>query len=140
MAQETRPHSFQEEIALARLRSHELHMRHIYGLRWAGLVVSILTIALGSIMVFKGLTGSFNWAIEAPHSVGAKLTNASPGIVFATIGLLIAIVVVLQKPVNYRTGGYDVGDSGDQIGISLSESEVRKGRKKRSGDEITLGE
>jgi hypothetical protein len=124
--------SFDDEIALARLRSHELHMRHIYGLRWGGLVLSALTIVIGSVMVFKGLSGSFNWAIEAPHSVGAKLTNASPGIVFATIGLLIGLLVVAQKPVNYRTGGYDDDeDGGERLGISLTADEVRRGTRHR---------
>lgn len=120
---------FDESLALANLRSHERHMRHIYGLRWAGLFVSALTITIGSVMVFKGLTGSFNWAIEAPNSIGAKLTNASPGIVFATIGLVLAVVVVLQKPVNFRTGGSD----GDMVslGPSLTADEVRRGTRKR---------
>jgi hypothetical protein len=92
-----------EDNELARLRSHELHIKHIYGLRWGGLCLSALAIVVGAIMTFKGLVGSFNWAFEAPHSVGAKLTNASPGIVFATIGLVIGCLVVLQKPVNYET-------------------------------------
>ena len=84
------------EIELARLRSHERLLGHIYGLRWGGLGLSALTIAIGAVMVFQGLQGSFNWAVEAPHSIAAKLTNASPGIVFATIGLVIAFVVLLQ--------------------------------------------
>jgi hypothetical protein len=117
-------HSFEEEIALARLRSHERHMRHIYGLRWGGLVLSALTIAIGSVMVFKGLAGSFNWAFEAPHSIGAKLTNASPGIVFATIGLLIGLLVVAQKPVNYRTG-----EEG-QIGLGPGPSSTKRSKKR----------
>jgi hypothetical protein len=111
-------------------------MSHIYGLRRAGLVVAALSMAIGSVMVFKGLTGSFNWAVEAPHSIGAKLTNASPGIVFATIGLVLAVVVVLQRPVNYRTGGYD-GESlidGTSIGISLTADEVRRGTRRRRPD------
>jgi hypothetical protein len=86
-----------------RLRSHELHIKYIYGIRLGGLALSALTIIIGAVMVFLGLQGSFNWAVEAPNSIGAKLTNASPGIVFATVGLIIAFVVVMQKPVNYDT-------------------------------------
>jgi hypothetical protein len=79
-------------------------MKYIYGIRLSGLVLAALTIVIGAVMVFLGLQGSFNWAVEAPHSIGAKLTNASPGIVFATVGLIIAFVVVVQKPVKYDTG------------------------------------
>ena len=96
------------EIQLASMRSHETHMRHIYGLRWGGLALSALTIIIGGIMVFLGLEGSFNWAVEIPHSIGAKLTNASPGIVFATVGLILGFIVIRQLPVNYSTRrGYD---------------------------------
>src|SRR5947199_8053667 len=92
------------ELELASLRSHEIHMKHIYGLRWGGLALSALALIAGAVMTFMGLQGSFAWAIEAPTSVGAKLTNASPGIVFATVGMIIGFVVILQKPVSYRTG------------------------------------
>jgi hypothetical protein len=89
------------EIELAALRSHEKHMRHIYSLRWGGLALAALTIGIGALMVFRGLEGSFNWAIEVPNSIGAKLTNASPGIVFATVGMVLGLIVILQKPVIY---------------------------------------
>lgn len=91
------------EYNLAILRSHELHMKHIYGLRWMALGISALTIIIGAIMIFAGLQGSFNWAVEVPNSIGAKMTNASPGIVFATIGLILGFVVAIQKPVTYST-------------------------------------
>ncbi|HEY3636950.1 MAG TPA: hypothetical protein VGK90_02270 [Rhizomicrobium sp.] len=91
------------DIQLAYLRSHEKHMRYIYGVRFAGLGISALTIIVGAIMIFSGLQGSFNWAVEAPHTLGAKLTNASPGIVFSTIGMIIAFIVIVQKPVAYDT-------------------------------------
>jgi hypothetical protein len=101
----THLNELEQELELARLRSHEKHMMYIYGLRWGGLALSALTICIGAVMIFFGLQGSFNWAVEAPHSIGAKLTNASPGIVFATVGMLIGILVVVQQPVSYSTGG-----------------------------------
>jgi hypothetical protein len=88
---------------MAEFRSHEIHMRYIYGLRWGALALSALTIGIGAVMVFMGLQGSFNWAVTAPASIGAKLTNASPGIIFATAGWLIAFLVVIQSPVGYST-------------------------------------
>lgn len=116
------------EYDLAVLRSHELHMKHIYGLRWAALGISALTIIIGAVMIFAGLQGSFNWAVEAPNSVGAKLTNASPGIVFATVGLVLGFVVVIQKPVSYSVGGprdsrgvgVELGSDRDDLVIGLS--------------------
>jgi ABC-type sulfate transport system permease subunit len=107
-------------------------MRFIYGLRFAGLAVSALTIAIGAVMVFKGLQGSFDWAFEAPRTLSAKLTNASPGIVFATIGMVLGFVVVLQKPVNYSTGG-DGNREGLSLGTSPESREyaVIKGRELR---------
>lgn len=106
------------EIELAALRSHEKHMRYIYGLRWGGLGVAAITIIIGAIMLFMGLEGSFDWAVEAPKTVGAKMTNASPGMVFATAGLMIATVVITRKPVTYSiTGGGRRG--GRSTGISI---------------------
>lgn len=81
--------------------AHERHLRFIYGLRWAGLGLSTITISLGAIMIFLGLKGDFNWAVEAPNTLGAKLTNASPGIVFATIGMFIGLKVAGQSPVEF---------------------------------------
>jgi hypothetical protein len=78
-------------------------MKHIYGLRWGGLALSAFTIAIGAAMVFMGLQGSFN--VNAPASIGAKITNACPGIMFATAGMPIGFFVVTRSPVGYRTGG-----------------------------------
>ena len=52
----------------------------------------------------RGLQGSSNWAVAGPHTISAKLTKASSGIVFATIGMILGIVVVLQKAVSFQTG------------------------------------
>lgn len=125
--QSTRSYELDREIELASLHSHEKHMRYIYGLRWGGLALSALTIGIGSVMVFMGLEGSFNWAIEAPNSIGAKLTNASPGIIFATVGMVIGFVVILQKPVSYQTG-----DGGMHLGAGSR-------RKRYPGGSISIG-
>lgn len=98
------------DLELAYLRSHELHMKYIYGVRYAALALAAITIAIGAVMLFYGLQGSFNWAVEAPHTIGAKLTNASPGIVFATVGLIIAAFVIVQRPVSYTIGGSEGDD------------------------------
>jgi hypothetical protein len=81
------------------LRFHELQLKLDHRLRLCGLALAALTILIGAVMVFAGLQGSFNWAVEAPSTISAKLTNASPGIVFATIGMVLVCVVFLQKPV-----------------------------------------
>ncbi len=89
---------------MAQLRCHELHIKLDYRLRSWGLGLVTLIILISAVMVFAGLQGSFDWAVEAPHTISAKLTNASPGIVFATIGMVLGFVVFLQKPVRCRTG------------------------------------
>ncbi len=137
MVDETTDHTeeLRLRVQLAALHSHELHMRHIYGLRWGGLALAALTISIGAVMVFAGLQGSFNWAVNAPASIGAKLTNASPGVVFATVGLLIGILIVIQKPVSYRTGDFDpsitVGAFLGTGGVSLSHWQKRRTLKRR---------
>ena len=109
------------ELDFAYLQAHERHMRHIYGLRLASLGLAALCIIIGAIMTFYGLEGSFDWAIEAPSTAGAKLTNASPGIVFATVGMLIGLLTVSQKPVGFSTGGE---------GISLGAAELSETAQK----------
>lgn len=104
------------ELELAKIRSHELHIKYIYNLRIAGLLFAVVALLIGAWMTFKGLQGSFNWAIEAPHSVGAKMTNASPGIVFATIGMIVGIVILKLPPVNYIMGKED---SPEYTGIGI---------------------
>jgi hypothetical protein len=99
------------QLELERLRSHERHLRHIYGLRWGQLALSAVTIIIGAVMTFKGLEGSFAWAVEAPNTLTAKMTNASPGIVFATVGLILGFMLVRQRPVNYITEDADGGAS-----------------------------
>jgi len=69
--------------------------KYSYCLRWGGLILSALTIGIGAVMIFMGLGGSFNWAVESPYSIGAKLTNASPGILFAIGGMILGFVVIL---------------------------------------------
>jgi hypothetical protein len=98
-------------------------MKHIYALRWGGLALSALTIIIGAIMIFRGLEGTFNWAIQAPGSIAAKLTNASPGIVFATIGLIIAFLVIIQRPATYQTG-----DSGKWLTIGKPDPKYKDKR------------
>jgi hypothetical protein len=83
------------------IRSHELHMKFIYGVRLGGLLISLVSIVVGAIMLFKGLDGSFNWTFDAPNTLRTKLTNASPGIGFALIGMIIGFVVLSRKPMTY---------------------------------------
>jgi hypothetical protein len=89
--------ALQKGTWMAQLRSHDLCIKLDYRLRSWGLALATLTILIGAAMVFAGLQGSFDWAVEAPHTLTAKLTNASPGIVFATIGMILSFVVVIHK-------------------------------------------
>jgi hypothetical protein len=95
----------QLQVELESIRRHGRHMHYVYSIRWGIIGLAALALGIGAMMTFKGLTGSFNWAFEAPHSIGAKLTNASPGIIFATIGFLLGFTVTLQNPLRYETRG-----------------------------------
>jgi hypothetical protein len=101
----------QLQVELESIRQHGRHMHYVYSIRWGIIGLAALALGIGAVMIFKGLTGSFNWAFEAPHSIGAKLTNASPGIVFATIGFLLGVIVTLQNPLRYETRGSGGGRS-----------------------------
>jgi hypothetical protein len=68
-------------LSLAYVRSHEKHMRYIYGLRFGGLAPAAIIIAIGAPIMFRGMAGSFNWVVEVSHTTAAKFTNASPSIV-----------------------------------------------------------
>ena len=106
--------AMQRHTWMAQLRSHELQIKLVYRLRLVALGLAAFTILIGAVMVFAGLQGYINWVVEAPHSINAKLTNASPGIVFATIGMILGFVVVLQRPVRFQTDG-----TGGRVGLNI---------------------
>ncbi|HXT23912.1 MAG TPA: hypothetical protein VN749_03665 [Candidatus Eisenbacteria bacterium] len=77
--------------------NNALRIRAEYHLRFGVLVLATVLTLLGAAMVFRGLQGSFDWAVQSPHTISAKLTNASPGIGFATMGMLLALVIGTRK-------------------------------------------
>lgn len=96
--------NYDYELEMARLQSHERHMGHIYGIRRWGLGVSAFTILIGAVMIFMGLQGTISLDMNTTNALSAKLTNASPGIIFAVVGVVLAFIVIIQSPVNYSTG------------------------------------
>lgn len=115
-------------LRLAYLNAHQDHLRSVYRLRGMGLGLAGFTILIGAVMTFLGLEGTFDWAIEAPNTIGAKLTNASPAIIFATVGLIIAFVVLIQGPVQFKTKGREPD------GPDWSYSTIRNEPKRKPGD------
>ena len=68
-----------------------------YRLRWGVLVLSAMLVLAGSAMVFLMPQGTpFDWIIQIPHT-SAKITNASSGVVFATMGMLLALAAATRK-------------------------------------------
>ena len=86
------------------LRFHELQLKLDYSFRSKVLALATLIILLGTVMVFAGLHGSFDCGFEAPHAITVKLTNASPGIVFVTIGMILVVVALLLPPIRFQSG------------------------------------
>jgi hypothetical protein len=68
-----------------------------YRLCLCRLALAAILVLLGAVMVFLGLQGHFDWAVQAPHTISAKLTNASPGIVFATMGMILGLASGFRK-------------------------------------------
>ena len=84
-------------VAEARFRLEELNLNSFYRLRLAALLVATLVIVLGAGMVFLGLKGSINLNVQVA-AVNTRLVNASPGIVFATLGMILCFVLLAQQP------------------------------------------
>jgi len=95
----------------AALSVHRLHIHYIYLLRALALFIALLFSIAGIVGVFMGLQGSFDWAFTAPSDLGAKLTNASPGVILLVAGFFLAWRIGIQRPVNFRTGGRGLGGS-----------------------------
>lgn len=86
------------------LQFRELQLKLDYSFRSKVLALATLIILLGTVMVFTGLHGSFDCGFEASHAITVKLTNASPGIVFVTIGMILVVVALLLPPIKFQSG------------------------------------
>jgi hypothetical protein len=86
------------DLKHARLKLEELKLRFSYRLSLAGFVVASLVITLGAGMVFLGLQGSIDFGVKV-LAINAKLVNASPGIVFAAIGVILCCVILNRNAV-----------------------------------------
>jgi hypothetical protein len=86
------------DLGHARLKLEELKLRFSYRLSLAGFIVASLVIILGAGMVFLGLQGSIDLGLKV-LTINAKLVNASPGIVFATIGVILCCVILNRNAV-----------------------------------------
>jgi hypothetical protein len=73
----------------AERRSHERHLAYIYGLRLGPLVLSAIAMCLGAAMIVRGPPKVLITVI------GPFRLRMPPGIVFATIGLVIALLVIM---------------------------------------------
>jgi hypothetical protein len=55
-----------------------------------GLILSAILIFIGLGLCIAGFTGSIEWVVSG-KGFGSKLANASPGVLFAVMGFVIAI-------------------------------------------------
>jgi hypothetical protein len=92
------PSPRRDDLKHARLKLEELKLIFSYRLSLAGFVVASLVIILGAGMVFLGLQGSIDLGLKV-LTINAKLVNASPGIVFATIGVILCCVILHRDAV-----------------------------------------
>jgi hypothetical protein len=101
----------------------KLHLMLHYGLRFGALILAaILLLFPGVWMVFHGLQGPIDVAVQASSIFQAHLINASPGIAIITLGVVIICIVLLQGPPppagsSVRVSSFDSNRS-DEIAIS----------------------
>lgn len=76
------------ERFLRALETHPAMIRTYREGSWFGMVVGALLLLGGFVMTVMGLSGTSEWIIES-MSLRARLVNASPGAVFAIIGMVL---------------------------------------------------
>jgi len=82
----------------SRLRIHELQLIFSYLLRFGVLILAAVALISGVVMVFHGLQGSVDVGLHATDIFQAHLINASPGVVFAVIGVILCCAILSQGP------------------------------------------
>ena len=92
--------------------------KRVFVLRIVGISIGFIVLSFGAVMSFLGLEGSFDWAFESPNMLTSKLTNASPGVVFAVAGMLIIWRALRDYPGKLKLGGKpgmgsEIGGSGE---------------------------
>jgi hypothetical protein len=81
-----------------RLRLEELQLKFSYRLRLGVLILAAVALLSGAVMAFFGLQGSIDFGLQVAGTFETKFVNASPGIVFATIGAILCWVMLSQGP------------------------------------------
>jgi uncharacterized BrkB/YihY/UPF0761 family membrane protein len=54
----------------------------------SGIIIGVILIISGLLLLVLGLSGSIDWIFET-HSIKSRLTNASPGVFFALLGVFV---------------------------------------------------
>ncbi|WP_152415283.1 leucine-rich repeat domain-containing protein [Caenispirillum salinarum] len=114
---------------LAKSRSHAMQA-YLVG-TVAGIVVGALFVIAGFVLAILGISGAVDFIVEA-NTIKSKLTNASPGVVFATLG---AIVLWRYKP--RSTDTVEVDSEGYKQTTTMLKDEPSVALP--SGESLTIG-
>jgi hypothetical protein len=80
------------------VRLEELQLEFPYRLRFGVLVLAAVALFSGVAMALLGLQGSRDLGLQVAGAFEARFVNASPGIVFATIGAILCWIMLSQGP------------------------------------------
>ncbi len=98
-----------------------------------GLSGGIITILAGMTLCILGLGGWVQLVVEGP-GLAAKLKNASPGVVFAVLGMIIAWRFKPKVTVNVRTENKTLSRPGGYSSSSSITIETRTSGSRLSSD------
>lgn len=78
------------QAALYEAETNRVELGRRFILRIIYLVGGLISIAMGFALVLLGYGGAIDFGVSQGSDFEARLTNASPGIVFLVVGLLLA--------------------------------------------------
>jgi hypothetical protein len=82
----------------SRVRIDVLQLIFTYLLRFGVFILAAVALISGVVMVFHGPARVRRRGLHATDSFQAHLINASPGVVFAVIGVILCCAILSQRP------------------------------------------
>jgi len=110
--------------------NHIAHRSYFIG-TITGIVLGALLCAGGFVLTILGLSGSVNWIIKL-NGISSRLTNASPGVFFAILGMILVLKLRPKVTDEMKIGPYgrklklESRGTAKSISSSSSADEIKK--------------